>query len=189
MATPLRVAKTKLKHPPLTIHTLGDKVLRQPAKRVTQINDDIRELAKAMLQTMYSSDGVGLAAPQIGIGKRIIVVDPDPDKPNAPAYIMINPELKACQGSLENGQEGCLSVPDVYSEVKRYPEVTVTYKDELGRPQTMVAKGFLARIIQHEIDHLDGVMFVDHVENSFVLDQELRKHGFTMQDVHSRVPA
>jgi len=189
MPDPVRVPKTKLKTPPLTIHTLGDKVLRTPAKRVSQINDEIRELAKAMLQTMYSCDGVGLAAPQVGISKRLIVVDPEPDKAHSPVYIMINPEIKQCQGKLESGQEGCLSVPEVFSEVKRYPQITVAYKDELGRPHTLVAKGFLARIIQHEIDHLDGVMFVDHVENTLVLAQELHKRGFQIQDVQARVPA
>lgn len=189
MPATLRVPKIKLKVAPLTIRTLGDKVLRTPAKRVSQINDEIRELARAMLQTMYTSDGVGLAAPQVGIPKRLVVVDPEPDKAHSPVYILINPEINQCRGTLEKGQEGCLSVPEVFSDVMRYPQITVSFKDELGRPQTMVAKGFLARIIQHEIDHLDGVMFVDHVENTLVLAQELHKHGFQIQDVQARVPA
>ncbi len=184
--TALLVPKTKLKHPPLKIHTMGDQVLRQPAKRVSRINDEIRQLAQDMLKTMYSSDGIGLAAPQVGISKRIIVADPAPDQPDSPQFVFINPEIKEYRGSTIVDQEGCLSIPGVYCDVIRYSTIVVAYKDETGRPRVMQADGLLARVIQHELDHLNGVLFVDLVENMLQLDQELRKHGFDLRDVNHK---
>ncbi len=183
MVATLSVPKVKLKHPPLRIHQMGDKVLRQPAKRISQVNDEIRQLARDMLQTMYSSDGIGLAAPQVGIHKRLIVVDPYPDKSEVPPLVLINPEIREYMGETVAGQEGCLSIPGVFCDVMRPEGIVVSFKDETGRPRTIQANDLLARVIQHEIDHLNGVLFVDHVENELVLDQELRKHGFHMQDV------
>ena len=186
MTAAIAVPKVKLKNPPLTLHTMGDQVLRQPAKRVSKINEEIRQLARDMLQTMYSSDGIGLAAPQVGVHKRIIVVDPNPDKADTLPLVLINPEIKSYGGSKVIDQEGCLSVPGVYCDVTRYDEIVVSFKDETGRPRTVKTTGLLSRVIQHEIDHLDGVLFVDLVDNALQLDQELRKHGFTMQDVHRK---
>ncbi|MFS8874001.1 peptide deformylase [Thermostichus sp. OS-CIW-31] len=180
------VPKVKLKHPPLRIYRMGDKVLRQPAKRVSQVNEEIRQLARDMLQTMYSFDGIGLAAPQVGIPKRMIVVDLYPDKPEVPPLVLINPEIREYIGEAVAGQEGCLSIPGVFCEVVRPEGIVVSFKDETGRPRTLRADDLLARVIQHEIDHLNGVLFVDHVENELVLDQELRKHGFQMQDVQRK---
>ncbi|MFS8807401.1 peptide deformylase [Synechococcus sp. R6-10] len=180
------VPKVKLKHPPLHIYRMGDKVLRQPAKRISQVNDEIRQLARDMLQTMYSFDGIGLAAPQVGIPKRMIVVDLYPDKPEVPPLVLINPEIREYIGEAVAGQEGCLSIPGVFCEVVRPEGIVVSFKDETGRPRTFRADDLLARVIQHEIDHLNGVLFVDHVENELVLDQELRKHGFQMQDVQRK---
>ncbi|ABC98350.1 peptide deformylase [Synechococcus sp. 65AY6Li] len=186
MVATLSVPKAKLKNPPLRIHRMGDKVLRQPAKRVSQVNDEIRQLARHMLQTMYSADGIGLAAPQVGIPKRLIVVDLYPDKPEVPPLVLINPEIREYLGEVVAGQEGCLSIPGVFCEVMRPQGVVVSFKDETGRPRTLQADDLLARVIQHEIDHLNGVLFVDHVENELLLDQELRKHGFQMQDVQRK---
>lgn len=109
------VPKVKLKHPPLHIYRMGDKVLRQPAKRISQVNDEIRQLARDMLQTMYSFDGIGLAAPQVGIPKRMIVVDLYPDKPEVPPLVLINPEIREYIGEAVAGQEGCLSIPGCFA--------------------------------------------------------------------------
>ncbi|HEY9605175.1 MAG TPA: peptide deformylase [Allocoleopsis sp.] len=183
MTAQLVVEKKKLENPPLEIHYLGDRVLRQPAKRVAKVDQSIRQLAQEMLQTMYSADGIGLAAPQVGINKQIIVIDCEPDNPNNKPLVLINPAIKRFGRSLCNAQEGCLSIPGVYLDVMRPEEIEVTYKDENGRPQSLKATGLLSRAIQHEMDHLNGVMFVDRVENGLALTDELKKHGFSVQAV------
>jgi peptide deformylase len=183
MPTTVAVSKQKLKKPPLQVHQLGDRVLRQPAKRIAKIDDGIRELARQMLQTMYTQDGVGLAAPQVGINKQLIVLDCDPENAEARPLIMINPEIKKLGGALCQEQEGCLSVPGVYMDVMRPETIEVAYKDENGRLQVLKTDGLLARAVQHEIDHLNGVMFVDRVENRLALTQELTKQGFSVQAV------
>jgi peptide deformylase len=173
------VDKRKLKKPPLNIHVLGDRVLRQSAKRISKVDDEIRELARQMLQTMYSADGIGLAAPQVAVGKQLIVVDTDPEEAANPPMILINPQIRRYSSDLALGQEGCLSIPGVYLDVRRPECIEVVYKDEQGRPQAIMATDLLARVIQHEMDHLTGVMFVDRVENSLLLNQALTKHGFS----------
>jgi peptide deformylase len=183
MSATIFVEKKKLKKPPLTIHYLGDRALRQPAKRVAKVDPSIRLLAQQMLQTMYSADGIGLAAPQVGVNKQIIVIDCEPDKPDHPPLVLINPTIKRFGDNLCDAQEGCLSIPNVYLDVTRPAEVEVAYKDENGRPQTIKADGLLARVIQHEMDHLNGVMFVDRVKNSLAMTEELNKHGFSPQAV------
>jgi peptide deformylase len=183
----IAVEKIKLKNPPLNVHQLGDKVLRQPAKRVTKIDDELRETARKMLQTMYSQDGIGLAAPQVGIHKQLIVVDCELEDPNAAPYVLINPEIKKFGRVLAQDQEGCLSVPGVFADVMRPDSIEVTYKDEYGRLQKLQADGLLSRVIQHEIDHLNGVMFVDRVDNRIALDQDLLKQGFSPKSVQTLV--
>lgn len=183
MTSSVVVEKKKLEKPPLEIHYLGDRVLRQPAKRVAKVDQSIRQLAQEMLQTMYSADGIGLAAPQVGVNKQVIVLDCEPDNPENKPLILINPVIKRLGRNLCDFQEGCLSVPGVYMEVTRPEEVEVSYKDENGRPQTLKATGLLSRAIQHEMDHLNGVMFVDRVENGLALTEELKKHGFSSQAV------
>lgn len=175
--------KQKLKNPPLEIHYLGDRVLRQPAKRVAKVDQAIRQLAQEMLQTMYSEDGIGLAAPQVGVNKQIIVIDCEPDNPEHPPLILINPVIKSFAKSLCDDQEGCLSIPGVYLDVRRPENIEVSYKDESGRPKSLKATGLLSRVIQHEMDHLSGVMFVDRVQNGLALTEELEKHGFSVQAV------
>jgi peptide deformylase len=187
MTAQLLVEKKKLENPPLKIHYLGERALRQPAKRVAKVDQSIRQLAQQMLQTMYSSDGIGLAAPQVGINKQIIVIDCEPDNPENPPLVLINPTIKRFGRALCDAQEGCLSIPGVYLDVTRPEEVEVAYKDENGRPQTLKANGLLARAIQHEMDHLNGVMFVDRVQNSLALTEELNKHGFSPQAVKSLI--
>ncbi|MEO0988128.1 MAG: peptide deformylase [Cyanobacteria bacterium J06639_14] len=183
MAATIQVEKKKLKHPPLEIHTLGDRVLRQPAKRVAKVDNEIRQLAHEMLQTMYSSDGIGLAAPQIAVNKQLLVVDIDPENATNPPLILINPKVIRASKELCTGQEGCLSIPGVYLDVIRPAAIEVSFKDASGRPQKLKADDLLARCILHEMDHLTGVMFVDRVTNQIALNQELQKHGFYAKDV------
>jgi peptide deformylase len=183
MPTSILVEKKKLAKPPLDIHYLGDRVLRQPAKRIASVDDEIRQLITEMLQTMYSADGIGLAAPQVGIHKQLIVIDCEPDNPAAPPLILINPAIKSYGKRLCKDQEGCLSIPGVYLDVERPETIEVSYKDESGRPRTLKAKDLLARAIQHEMDHLNGVLFVDRVDNEIALNQELKHKGFSTQHV------
>jgi peptide deformylase len=185
MTSQILVEKKKLAKPPLQLHYLGDRVLRQPAKRINKVDDEVRQLAKEMLQTMYSEDGIGLAAPQVGVHKQLIVIDCELDNPATPPLILINPTVKQQSRDVCVIQEGCLSIPGVFLDVTRPEVIEVSYKDENGRPQKLTAKGLLARVIQHEMDHLNGVMFVDRVDNSLLLNQELAKHGFSTQAVKS----
>lgn len=179
------VEKQKLENPPLEIHYLGDKVLRQSAKRIAKVDQTIRQLAREMLQTMYSARGIGLAAPQVAVNKQLIVVDCEPDEPANAPLVLINPKITRCSRELCKGEEGCLSIPGVYLDVVRPAALEVSYKDENARPRKIQATGLLARVIQHEMDHLQGVMFVDRVKNSLALTEELQKNGFSVQAVKS----
>lgn len=183
MTATIPVEKKKLKNPPLDIHTLGDRVLRQPAKRVSKVDATMRQLAYDMLKTMYSSDGIGLAAPQVAVNKQLIVVDVDPENAAAPPLVLVNPKVIRTSKELCTDQEGCLSIPGVCLDVVRPVSIEVSFKDENGRPQKLKASELLARCILHEMDHLTGVMFVDRVTNQLALTQELQKHGFYMKDV------
>ncbi|MBD3881749.1 peptide deformylase [Phormidium tenue FACHB-886] len=178
MTAQILVEKKKLDKPPLEMHYLGDRALRQPAKRITKVDDEIRLLAKQMLQTMYSEDGIGLAAPQVGINKQLIVIDCKPEDPTNPPMVLINPTINRFSPKTCAVQEGCLSIPNVFLDVIRPEEIEVSFKDENGRPHRIKAAGLLARVIQHEMDHLNGVMFVDRVDNTLAMNQELTKHGF-----------
>jgi peptide deformylase len=177
--------KRKLEQSPYEIHTLGDRVLRQMAKRVAKVDAEIRRIVDDMLKTMYTADGIGLAAPQVAISKQIIVVDIEPDEAANPPLILINPVIRKKGSDLSVDQEGCLSIPGVYLDVKRPEIIEIAFKDELGRPQAIRAQGLLSRAIQHEMDHLSGVLFVDRVENALMLNQELIKNGFSRESVKS----
>ncbi len=183
MTAEVLVEKKKLAKPPLEIHQLGDRVLRAPAKRIAKVDAEIKQLIREMLQTMYSADGIGLAAPQVGVNKQLVVVDCDPDDATKSPLILLNPALTKVSQEIVVNQEGCLSIPNVYLDVKRPTAIEVVYKDENGRPQRLTATGLLACCIQHEIDHLNGVLFVDRVENALELNQELTKHGFSARAV------
>jgi peptide deformylase len=180
MTTATAVAKQKLEHPPLNIHFLGDRVLRQPAKRITKVDDSLRNTIREMLQTMYSAEGIGLAAPQVGIHKQLIVIDIALDQPDVPPLVLINPKITKSGINLCSSEEGCLSIPGVYLEVTRPEAIEVSYKNEQGKPCKLEATGLLSRAIQHEMDHLNGVMFVDRVENNLALNEELKKRGFSL---------
>ena len=139
-----------------------DPGLRNESKPVVEVDDDIRSLIDDMLETMYDAPGIGLAAPQINVFKRIIVVDTSEDK-SAP-LVLINPELLETEGE-EEMEEGCLSVPEIYETVRRAEWVRVKGLDRHGEPFEMEVHGLEAVCIQHEIDHLDGRLFVDYLSD------------------------
>ncbi|TDQ64267.1 peptide deformylase [Maritalea mobilis] len=144
------------------LHIPND-VLRQVAKPVDAVNDEIKTLIKDMFETMYDAPGVGLAAPQIGELHRVIVMDPakEDDEPNPIA--MVNPEITWSSEETWVYQEGCLSIPEYYEDVERPVKVRVKYLDEKGAEQELEAEELLATIVQHEIDHLDGKLFIDYL--------------------------
>ena len=179
----ISVSKEPVKNPPLKVYQLGDEALRTPANRIVKVDDSIRKLAKDMLITMYSSKGIGLAAPQVGIQKRLLVIDLNFEDPNAPPMVFINPEIISSSASLDTYEEGCLSIPGVYLNVLRPSSIKLSYRDEMGRPRKMKAEGLLARCIQHEMDHLNGVLFVDRVSSIEDLNKELSREGFNKKDV------
>jgi peptide deformylase len=145
----------------LEIRLLGDPVLRERAAEVAAVDADVRRLAHEMFTAMYEADGVGLAAPQVGVSRRIIVVDPR-EEGVAPMAI-INPRIAWVDAATEKAEEGCLSIPGVRDVVERPATVTVEGLDLDGRGVTIDAQGLHARVIQHEIDHLDGVLFLDRL--------------------------
>ena len=154
-----------------------DEILRKRSKEIEEIDNKIRELALDMLDTMYHANGVGLAAPQVGINLRIFVIDvSDPSGPINP-MIFINPKIIKKSGAI-NSYEGCLSFPKAYTNVRRYKNVTVKALDINGRPFIKEGKDgeLLARAIQHEFDHLDGKLFIDHCRNRFDANNVLAKY-------------
>jgi peptide deformylase len=144
------------------VRIYGDPVLRQRAAEVTAHDDELRQLVADLRETMHAYHGVGLAANQVGVAQRVAVVDVPIDDERRAAYTLVNPEIVSRSGS-EVGEEGCLSIPGIYDDVTRSTRVEVRALDEAGRPFELIAEGYLARAIQHEIDHLDGVLFVDRL--------------------------
>ena len=179
------VPKQALETPPLAIHTLGDEVLRQPARRIGKVNEQVRELARDMLRSMYTAKGIGLAAPQVGVHQQLLVIDLDLENAATPPLVLINPEISASSASIDTYEEGCLSIPGVYLDVVRPTSIELSYRDEMGRPRKMKADGLMARCIQHEMDHLNGVLFVDRVTDASGLEKELKENGFQSQHVRS----
>ena len=141
-----------------------------------EVTDDIRQLAENMLETMYTSDGVGLAAPQIGVSKRIIVIDVNPYDPSVEPMALLNPEIVEREGQAE-AEEGCLSVPDIRGEVKRAERVTVEALALDDKRVRIEGEDLLARALQHEIDHLNGILFIDHLGRlkQQLIKKQLRK--------------
>ena len=179
-----KVIKEAIDNPPLEIYKLGSNTLRTTAKRISKVDIDTRKLAREMLQSMYSAKGIGLAAPQVGISKELLVIDINFEDSAAEPLILINPEITAFGSTLNSYEEGCLSIPGVYLNVIRPSTIKLKFRDEMGRPRKMNADGLLARCIQHEVDHLRGVLFIDRVTSKEELKQELSKEGFNMKDVH-----
>jgi len=142
----------------LDIRVLGDPVLRKPTKRVTEVTDELRTLIADMFETMYAAEGIGLAAPQVGRSERLTVVDVEGKK-----FALINPEMVSSDNTTEKAEEGCLSIPDIYGDVERPATVTVRFTDENGESREETASELLGRCFQHEIDHLDGKLFIDYL--------------------------
>ncbi len=142
---------------------LPDPRLRAVADPVEKIDDSIRKLAKDMLDTMYDAPGIGLAAPQIGEMKRIVVMDLAKEEEPADPLVMINPEILAISDETVTTEEGCLSIPELFYEVERPAEVTVRFTDLDGNTVEREATERLAICVQHELDHLDGVLYIDYL--------------------------
>ncbi|HEY7766500.1 MAG TPA: peptide deformylase [Aestuariivirgaceae bacterium] len=142
---------------------LPDSVLKKVSKPVEKITPEILALMDDMLETMYAAPGIGLAAVQIGVPKRLVVVDVARDEGPKNPLFFINPEIVWTSEELNEHEEGCLSIPEVYDKVKRPAEVRIRYLDRGGREQGMHCDGLLATCIQHEIDHLNGVLFIDRL--------------------------
>ncbi|OLC03798.1 MAG: peptide deformylase [Gemmatimonadetes bacterium 13_1_40CM_4_69_8] len=143
------------------LHLLGSPMLRQRAAPVAAVDDEVRRLVDDLFETMRAAKGVGLAANQVGVARRVAVVDVGPDAP--PPLVLINPVIVQHGDEHETAEEGCLSIPDVFGDVARPLAIIVEATDRDGRRYTAEASGFKARAIQHEIDHLDGILFLDHL--------------------------
>jgi peptide deformylase len=145
----------------LKIELLGSSVLRQKAVDVVEIDDELRTLIADMYATMYAAEGIGLAGPQVGVSKRVLVVDLHDEQ--QPRFALVNPRVLERGSEVEKGEEGCLSIPGVSAAVPRPTTVVVEGVDEHGQPVRIEAEGLLARCLLHEIDHLDGILFIDHL--------------------------
>ncbi len=166
----------------LKLRFYPDPVLKQKAKKITIIDGSVRKLAQDMLDTMYDSDGVGLAAPQVGVSKRLMVIDVSSEDEPAKPIVFINPEILEKDGDMV-GQEGCLSFPDVFFEVNRFSRVVVRFQNLQGQTLKLTAENnLLCRAIQHEIDHLDGKLFIERPVNQLKCDLEMTKAGFLEGD-------
>lgn len=156
----------------LSIRTYPDPILRERCRPVDEMTDRIQALAADMIATMHGAPGVGLAAPQVGEAIRLIVVDisvgQDPDQ----LYVLVNPEVKSTDGEKVEGEEGCLSLPEVLEKVNRFERVCIKALNLQGKEIILNAQGKLARVLQHEIEHLDGKLILDHVNR---LKRELLK--------------
>ncbi|HJW89060.1 MAG TPA: peptide deformylase [Anaerolineales bacterium] len=157
------------------IITLPHPTLRRKARKVTDFGAEVQTLIDDMLETMREAPGVGLAAPQVNSQLRVIVVEfGDEEDPEVPEklYVVINPEINRFSKDVVTGTEGCLSIPGVLGDVERPQVVTVKGLNRQGKPFKIKAEGWLARIFQHEIDHLDGILFVDRAENVWMSDEK-----------------
>lgn len=163
----------------LKIVTPPEPILRQEADKVRAFNSDLRQLVDDMVETMRSAQGVGLAAPQVAVAKRVIVVefaeppeDPEAEPPEPELYRLVNPEIIHLSQETTIGNEGCLSLPGYYGEVERSQTATINAFTPEGEPTQIQANGWLARIFQHEIDHLNGILFIDRATRVWELDEE-----------------
>ena len=140
-----------------SLHLLGSPVLRQRSAEVSAVDDDVRRVIDDMFETMEAARGVGLAANQVGLARRVAVIDAEGHR-----FAMINPVLVETEGRA-TAEEGCLSIPDIFGDVTRAERVVLEALDREGQPFRLAAEGLTARAIQHEIDHLDGILFLDHL--------------------------
>lgn len=146
----------------LRIRKYGDPVLETPAEPVTEFNGELRQLAEDMFETMYANKGIGLAAPQVGVSKRLAVIDASAGEDPSAKLILVNPVILVKEG-VQIGEEGCLSIPGFREDVKRAYRVRVRAQDLEGSFFETEGEELLARVIQHEIDHLDGILFLQHL--------------------------
>jgi peptide deformylase len=166
----------------LPLHLLGSPILRQHSLEVKTIDDQVRRLVEDMFETMDAARGIGLAANQVGVARRVAVVDVEGDR-----FVMIDPRIVEAEGRA-TAEEGCLSIPDIYADVTRPDRVVIEALDSEGTPYRKEASGLKARAIQHEIDHLDGILFLDHlslIKRQMLLARWRREHkddtGFTKE--------
>jgi peptide deformylase len=166
----------------LPLHLLGSPALRQHSPEVKTVDDEVRRLVEDMFETMDAAKGIGLAANQVGVSRRVAVVDVDGDR-----FAMINPRIIETEGRAV-AEEGCLSIPDIYGDVTRPDRVVLEALDPAGNRYRKEATGLKARAIQHEIDHLDGILFLDHlslIKRQMLLARWRREHkddtGFTKE--------
>ncbi|MCT7665136.1 peptide deformylase [Shinella kummerowiae] len=155
---------------------LPDPILREVSKPIETIDSEVKKLADDMLETMYDAPGIGLAAIQIGVARRMLVLDVSKDGEDKKPLVFINPEVVASSDARSVYEEGCLSIPDYYAEVERPAAITVKHLDRDGKEQIVEADGLLATCLQHEIDHLNGVLFIDHISK---LKREMVIRKFT----------
>jgi peptide deformylase len=155
---------------------LPDPILRQVSTPVDKVDSTVTRLADDMLDTMYDAPGIGLAAVQIGVPRRMLVIDVSKEDEERQPQVFINPEILKSSEEFSVYEEGCLSIPDYYAEVERPATVTVRFLDRLGKQQILDVDGLLATCLQHEIDHLNGVLFIDHISR---LKREMVVRKFT----------
>jgi peptide deformylase len=160
------------------IATTPDPVLRQKSRKVQSFDDELQTLIDDMVETMREAPGVGLAAPQVGVSQRVIVVEyavstDDPETPPKPPklHVLVNPKITRKSREIETGNEACLSIPGYFGEVSRHVTVTVESLDRHGKKVKLKAKHWMGRIIQHEIDHLDGVLFIDRATEVWRIEE------------------
>ncbi|ASY61527.1 Peptide deformylase [Sinorhizobium sojae CCBAU 05684] len=153
---------------------LPDPILRQMSPPVETVDDEVRRLADDMLETMYDAPGIGLAAIQIGVPRRLLVLDVTKEGEERKPLVFINPKVVRASDERSVYEEGCLSIPDYYAEVERPAAITVEFLDRDGKERTIEADGLLATCLQHEIDHLNGVLFIDHI-SKLKRDMVIRK--------------
>lgn len=156
----------------------GTPSLREPSKEVHKVSKKVKEIVNDLLDTMYAKNGVGLAAPQIGENYRIFVIDVSSNDEPLNPVVFINPKIIKKSGAFISN-EGCLSFPDVYADVRRYSNIMIKALNSDGKSFVVEATGetLLVKALQHEFDHLDGILFIDHVRNRFEIEESLKKHN------------
>ncbi len=168
----------------LDIITLPDRKLRMTSDPVERVDDDLRKFMDSMLETMYEAPGIGLAAIQVGVPRRVITIDvasresEEGEEPKPDPLFLVNPKILWRSGDMAAAEEGCLSIPEYFAEVERPAQVRVAYLDRDGKPHEVEAEGWLAVVVQHEVDHLDGKLFIDYLSK---LKRDMVIKRFTKQ--------
>jgi peptide deformylase len=162
----------------LPIITIPDPVLRKKAAPIERVDAALLQLGQDLLSTMYDAPGIGLAAPQVGILRRLIVMDPSRDEEPKQPLIMLNPVILELGSEMRTHEEGCLSIPEFTAEIDRPASTRVSYIDEEGKPQEKTLEGIWSTLVQHEIDHLNGVLFIDYLSR---LKRDMVVKRFTKQ--------